>query len=171
LGTHVPAFTAAPLVGYSEGIARADRPRISSVRVKETPVPDVTEMQPFAKTVITERTFDQAVAVIEQKASEKGFRVLHTHDVAATLAEKGFPRSPLKIIEICNAKYASQVLSKDARISLMLPCPISVFVQDGKTHISTLLPSSISQFFPEAGIEQLAAEVEAIVLQIVDEAK
>jgi hypothetical protein len=53
----------------------------------------------------------------------------------------------------------------------MLPCPISVFVQQGKTHISTLLPSSISHFYPEAGIEQLAAEVEAIVLQIVDEAR
>ena len=128
-------------------------------------------MQPFEKTVITEKTFDQAVAAVEKKAAEKGFRVLHTHDVAATLAEKGFPQSPLKIIEICNAKYASQVLNKDVRISLMLPCPISVFIQQDKTHISTLLPSSISQFFPEAGIDQLAAEVEAIVLQIVEEAR
>jgi uncharacterized protein (DUF302 family) len=128
-------------------------------------------MQPFEKTVTTEKTFDQAVAAVEKKAAEKGFRVLHTHDIAATLAEKAFPRSPLKIIEICNAKYASQVLDRDVRISLMLPCPISVFVQQGKTHISTLLPSSISHFYPEAGIEQLAAEVEAIVLQIVDEAR
>lgn len=128
-------------------------------------------MQPFEKTVITEKTFDQAVAAVEKKAMEMGFRVLHTHDVAATLAEKGFPRSPLKIIEICNAKYASQVLNRDVRISLMLPCPISIFVQEDKTHISMLLPSSISQFFPEAGIEQLAVDVEAIVLQIVDEAR
>ena len=90
-------------------------------------------------------------------------------DVAATLAEKGFPRSPLKIIEICNAKYDSQALNRD--VSLMLPCPISVFIEQDKTHISTFLPSSISQFFPEAGIEQLSAEVEAIVLQIVDESR
>lgn len=128
-------------------------------------------MQPFEKTVTTDKPFEQAVSAVETKAAEKGFRVLHTHDVAATLAEKGFPREPLKIIEICNAKYASRVLNRDVRISLMLPCPISVFVQQDKTHISTLLPSSISQFFPEAGIEQLAAEVEAIVLQIVDESR
>lgn len=75
-------------------------------------------MQPFEKSVTTEKTFDQAVAAVEMKAAEKGFRVLHTHDVAATLAEKGFPRSPLKIIEICNAKYASQVLDRDVRIDL-----------------------------------------------------
>jgi uncharacterized protein (DUF302 family) len=128
-------------------------------------------MSHFEKTVMTDKGFAEAVLAVEKKAVEKGFRVLHTHDVAATLAEKGFIREPLKIIEVCNAKYASQVLDKDVKISLMLPCPISVYVQDGKTHISTLLPTSIAQFFPKAGIERLAAEVEAIVLQIVDEAR
>ena len=128
-------------------------------------------MTTFEYTVTTEKAFEEAVLAIEKKAGEKGFRVLHTHDVAATLAEKGYPREPLKIIEICNAKYASQVLSKDVKISLMLPCPISVFVEAGKTQISTLLPSSIVQFFPQSGIESLASEVERIVLQIVEEAR
>jgi len=128
-------------------------------------------MKAFERTVTTGKTFDDAVAAIEKKSAEKGFRVLHTHNVAATLAEKGFPLAPLKIIEICNAKYASQVLNKDVKISLMLPCPISVYVKDGKTHISTLLPSSIAQFFPEAGIDDLASEVEKIVVSILEEAE
>lgn len=128
-------------------------------------------MKAFEHTVTTNKTFDGAVLAIEKKSAEKGFRVLHTHDVAATLAEKGFPREPLKIIEICNAKYASQVLNKDVKISLMLPCPISVYVQNGKTEISTLLPSSIADFFPHAGIEGLAAEVESVVLRIIEEAR
>lgn len=126
-------------------------------------------MKPFERTVTTEKSFDEAVSAIERKAAEKGFRVLHTHDVAATLAEKGFPREPLKIIEICNARYANQVLNRDVRVSLMLPCPISVYVQRGRTHITTLLPTSIAEFFPQAGIENLASEVEAIVLNIVEE--
>lgn len=128
-------------------------------------------MRAFEHTVTTEKSFEEAVKAVETKAAERGFRVLHTHDVAATLAEKGFPREPLKIIEICNAKYASQVLNKDVKVSLMLPCPISVYVQAGKTHISTLLPSSIAEFFPQAGIEGLASEVESVVLKIVDEAR
>ena len=128
-------------------------------------------MKAFERTVTTEKTFEEAVLAIERKSTEKGFRVLHTHDVAATLAEKGFPREPLKIIEICNAKYASQVLNKDVKISLMLPCPISVYLQGGKTEISTLLPSSIADFFPRAGIEGLAAEVESAVLKIIEEAR
>lgn len=128
-------------------------------------------MDAFEKTVTTGKSFDEAVAAVEQKAAEKGFRVLHTHDVAAMLAEKGFPREPLKIIEICNARYASQVLAKDVKISLMLPCPISVYTRQGQTHISTLLPTSLVQFFPRAGIEQIAAEVERIVLEIIEEAR
>ena len=128
-------------------------------------------MKTFEHTVTTERSFDEAVTAIEKKTGEKGFRVLHTHDVAATLAEKGFKRQPLKIIEICNAKYANQVLEKDVKLSLMLPCPISVYVERGKTHISTLLPSSIVEFFPHASIESLASEVEEIVLKIVEESR
>lgn len=127
-------------------------------------------MNKFEQTVTTDKSFDEVVSAIEQKAAENGFRVLHTHDIAATLTEKGFPRQPLKVIEICNAKYASKVLEKDVKISLMLPCPISVYAKDGKTHISTMLPSSIAQFFPHAGIEGIAAEVESIVLKIIKDA-
>ena len=88
-------------------------------------------MKEFERTVITNKSFEEAVASIEKKSAEKGFRVLHTHDVAATLEEKGFPREPLKIIVVCNTRYASQVLNKDVKLSLMLPCPISVYIQRG----------------------------------------
>jgi uncharacterized protein (DUF302 family) len=128
-------------------------------------------MKEFELTVTSDKTFENAVAAVEQEAAENGFRVLHTHDVAATLTEKGFPCEPLKIVEICNARYASQVLAKDVKISLMLPCPISVYVAEGKTHISTMLPTSIIEFFPHAGIEELATAVEQIVVQIVEQAR
>jgi uncharacterized protein (DUF302 family) len=128
-------------------------------------------MENFDYTVETNKTFDEAVSAIEAKSKEKGFGVLHIHDVKATLAAKGFDREPLKIIEICNAKYASQVLTKDIKISLMLPCPISVYVEGGKTYISTLRPKVISDFYPRADIQSMAEEVDRVVLSIVDESK
>jgi len=128
-------------------------------------------MEKFDYTVATTKTVDEAVATIEAKSKEKGFSVLHIHDVSATLEGKGFRREPLKIIEICNAKYASQVLDKDIKISLMLPCPISVYEEKGKTFISTLRPKIIADFYPEADIKSLADEVDGIVLGIVDESK
>jgi len=95
-------------------------------------------MNKFQYTVASSKSFDAAVSAIEQKAAEKGFRVLHTHDFAGTLAEKGFTREPLKLVEICNARYANEVLNKDISIALMLPCPIAVYTKDGKTFIGTM---------------------------------
>lgn len=128
-------------------------------------------MQKFDYTVETKKSFDEAVSAIEAKSKEKGFGVLHIHDVKATLASKGFDSVPLKVIEICNAKYASEVLSKDIKISLMLPCPISVYVENGRTYISTLRPRVIADFYPEAEIKSIAEEVDEIVLSIVEESK
>lgn len=128
-------------------------------------------MDKFDYTVETTKSVDEAVAVIETKAQEKGFRVLHVHDVKATLAAKGFEIEPMKIVEICNAKFASQVLAKDKKISLMLPCPVSVFVEAGKTYISALKPRVIADYYPDANVESIATEVERIVLELVDEIK
>ncbi|PKO11565.1 MAG: hypothetical protein CVU39_28565, partial [Chloroflexi bacterium HGW-Chloroflexi-10] len=66
-------------------------------------------MEKFDYTVETTKGVEEAVAAIEAKAQEKGFRVLHVHDVQTTLAAKGFEIEPMKIVEVCNAKFASQV--------------------------------------------------------------
>jgi uncharacterized protein (DUF302 family) len=125
----------------------------------------------FEHTVETKKSFAEAVQAVEREAAGHGFRVLHVHDVAADLAEKGFQREPLKIIEICNARFANEVLKKEIRAALMLPCPITVYQQEGKTFLSTLLPEVIASFYPEAGIESVAADVQKIVVEIVEKAK
>jgi len=128
-------------------------------------------MQQIDYTFVTQKSFAAAVAAVEAQAALKEFKVLCTHDVQATLASKGIARDPLKIIEICNASYVSRVLAKDIKISLMLPCPISVYVENEKVYISALRPRVMADFYPDAGIEKLAEEVDRIVLSIVDAAR
>jgi len=128
-------------------------------------------MSQFDYTVRTTKDFDQAVAEIERLIPEKGFKVQHIHDVQQTLASKGFERGPLKIIETCNAKYADQVLRKNALISLMMPCKINVWREDNQTVISTLRPIVLKDFFPEDELESFALEVDRILCAIIDEVK
>lgn len=125
----------------------------------------------FDYTVETTRTFDESVAAVERSLSEHGFRVQFVHDVQATLAEKGFARDPLTIIETCNAKHAHAVLRADPKIALMLPCPVVVYEQDGRRYISTLKPSVIGEFYPHADIGDAAAEVERVLTAVIDEAR
>lgn len=121
-------------------------------------------------TVVTTKSFDEAVAAVTDAAAANGFRVQFVHDVAATLAEKGFDREPVTIVEMCNAKYAAETLARDIKIGLMLPCPVMVYSEDGAVFISAMRPSLISTFFPAAQLEEIAAEVERKIVAIVDAA-
>jgi uncharacterized protein (DUF302 family) len=128
------------------------------------------QTQPFDYTIDSSLSLEDAVAAVERATAENAFRVLHVHDVAATLAEKGFQREPMRIVEVCNAKHAYAVLAADPKIALMLPCRIVVWTEAGRTKVSTVLPSVISAFYPGAGIEETAAQVERVLVAIIDAA-
>lgn len=128
-------------------------------------------MQQFDYTVESSKGFDEAVAAVQEKSREKGFNVLAVHDVKGTLESKGFSREPMKIVEICNAKYVDRILHRDVKTALMLPCPVVVYVEKEKVLISTLRPLAIADFYPSPGIREIAAEVDQIVISIVDEAR
>lgn len=126
-------------------------------------------MKNLAYTVSTAKSVDEAVRAVEQNTAARGFRLLYVHDIDGILAQKGFQREPLKIVEICNAKYSAEVLEKDVTAAIMLPCPIVVYRQNDETLISTMKPSAIAGFFPGKSLEFVAEQVEATVLSIVDD--
>lgn len=125
----------------------------------------------FDYTVITKKSFNEAVRSVSEETKKAGFRVLYIHDVTATLAEKNFQIEPLKIIEICNAKSAYAVLQADIKIGLCLPCKINVYQKEGQIYISGMRPIILSQFFPQADLGNLPAEVDAIIRGIIEKAK
>lgn len=125
----------------------------------------------FDYTVETNKTFDKAVALVEQETAKAGFKVLYIHDVQKTLGAKGFKIEPFKIIEICNAKSAYTVLQADALLGLCLPCKINVYVKQNKTFISGMRPIILSQFFPQIDLGNLPEEVDTIIRDIINNAK
>ncbi len=118
----------------------------------------------------TTKSFDKVVANLERLSPEQNFRVLHVHDVKATLAEKGFERGPLKIIEICNAGFADKALAVDVAVALFMPCKFVVYESENKTHVSLGRPTIISQLLDSPGLAELAADVEARLKKILQAA-
>lgn len=116
------------------------------------------------------KDFDATVAAVIAETEAANFRVQFVHDVSATLAEKGFERERVTIVELCSAKYAHAVLAADVRIGLMLPCPIMVFAEGPKVMISTMKPTLIAAFFPEADLGSVPSDVEAVITGIVQRA-
>lgn len=125
----------------------------------------------FDYTVTTGKDFNAALASVQEEIGKAGMRVLHVHNVQATLAEKGITRDPYRIVEFCNAKYASAFLNADPKIGLCMPCKINVYVHDGKVILSGMRPIVLTQFFPNADLGEKPQEVDAIVRTIIDKAK
>ncbi|ALM10467.1 MAG: hypothetical protein PeribacterA2_1112 [Candidatus Peribacter riflensis] len=125
----------------------------------------------FDYTVTTAKDFAAASSSVLEEIAKAGMRVLHVHDLQASLAEKGIHRDPYKIVEFCNAKYSSEFLRADPKIGLCMPCKINVYVHEGKVFLSGMRPIALSQFFPQADLGDKPQEVDAIVRAIIDKAK
>jgi uncharacterized protein (DUF302 family) len=129
------------------------------------------ETMNLAYVVESNRGFDELVEDVQKKTAENGFKVLYVHDVQKTLKDKGFTFPGYKIIEVCNAKLAHAVLQADRNIGLMMPCKINVYERDGKRYVAGMLPTLISEFFPNASLGNAPEEVEKVIKKIIDEVK
>jgi uncharacterized protein (DUF302 family) len=122
--------------------------------------------------VDSDKPFDRAVTDLQRSVAAHGFSVLHIHALSDTLASKGHPiDKQVAVLEVCNAGIASQMLCRDATISLALPCRVAVFEHGGGTRLGTIAPTSILAGFdiePEG--ELVAADVERTLRRILADA-
>ena len=128
------------------------------------------DIRDFAYIVETEKNFDDAVVSVLKAVEQKGWSLFQVYDVKERLAAKGFNQKPLKIIEMCSAKYANQFLNKNRLISLCMPCKVNVVDDEGRVKIIGMKPTMISQFFPEVEEEE-AREAEKDIIDIIELAK
>lgn len=128
-------------------------------------------MENFDFTVSTKKDFKSAVDSVISETEKAGFRVLYVHDVQETLSKKGFVIEPLKIIEICNAKNAYEVLQMDLRMGLLLPCKINVYQKEGVIYISGMKPSVMKDVFKGLNLDDLFNKVEEVITTIINKAK
>jgi uncharacterized protein (DUF302 family) len=120
----------------------------------------------------TDKPFDQAVEDLDAAVKRNNFGVLHVHDLGGTLRSKGIDfKEQCKVFEVCNPVQAAKVLATDMRLNMALPCRISVFTDGGQTRIGLIKPARmLSALSDEAALLEVADEVEAKTIQMVDEA-
>ena len=128
------------------------------------------DIEDFAYTVGTEKSFDEAVVSVLKAVEQKGWSLFQIYDIKERLAAKGFVQEPLKIIEICSGKYANQFLDKNRLVSLCIPCKINVLEENGKVKIVGMKPTMISRLFPEVSQKDVE-EVEKEIKEIVDNSR
>lgn len=121
----------------------------------------------------TEKPFEQAVADLDAAVKAHQFGVLHVHDIGNTLRGKEMEfTEECKVFEVCSPAQATKVLSIDLRINMALPCRISVYTENGTTKIGMIKPEQmLNALSDDAGLAEIAREVEEVTIQMIEEAK
>ena len=123
--------------------------------------------------VESKKSFEQASTDLEAAVKNHKFGVLHVHDLGATLRSKGVEfAEQCKVFEVCNPSQAAKVLATDMRLNMALPCRISVYTEKNKTMIGLIKPMQmLSALSQDPTLIQVAKEVEADTIKMIDEAK
>lgn len=103
--------------------------------------------------------------------SRHQFGVLGVHDLRQAMNNKGVDfDNEVFVYEVCNPHKAKAVLSANGAISTALPCRISVYRQGGEFRLATMLPTAMMQAFGDESLQDVAREVEAALVAIMNEA-
>lgn len=121
----------------------------------------------FTKTV--DVPFDRAIDAVTEALAEKGFGVLTTIDVKATLKKKlDVEFRPYTILGACNPNFAYQALQHEDKIGTMLPCNVIVQQRDdGKVEVSAVDPVASMQSIDNPELGSIAEQVRALLQEMI----
>ena len=121
----------------------------------------------FSKTL--EMPFDHAIKHVTDALAVKGFGVLTTIDVRATMKKKlDVEFRPYTILGACNPEFAHKALQIEDMIGTMLPC--NVVVQEigkGLVQISAVDPVASMMAVKNPKLATIAGDVRDLLQQVV----
>jgi uncharacterized protein (DUF302 family) len=122
----------------------------------------------FSKTIAL--PMDRAIEHVTAALAAKGFGVLTTIDISATLKKKlGVDFRPYVILGACNPGFAYKALQQESRIGTMLPCNVILQqVEQGQVEVSAVDPMASMQGVNNPGLATIAGEVRGLLKQAVD---
>ena len=123
----------------------------------------------FAKTL--DLPFAEAIQRVTEGLAAKGFGVLTTIDVRATMKKKlDVDFRPYTILGACNPQFAYQALQNEDKIGTMLPC--NVVVQEiggGKVEVAAVDPVASMAAVGNPNLVSVAGHVRDLLKQVVAE--
>lgn len=115
--------------------------------------------------------FDAAIDKATAALGEKGFGVLTTIDVKATLKKKlDVDFRPYTILGACNPQFAYEALQSEDKIGTMLPCNVLVQELDsGEVEVSAVDPIASMQSIDNPQLGSIATEVRSLLKEVVED--
>lgn len=123
----------------------------------------------YAFTKTLDMPFDQAIAHVTEALKAKGFGVLTTIDVKATMKAKlDKDLAPYTILGACNPGFAYKALQAEKLIGTMLPCNVIVReTEPGKSEVAAVDPIASMQAIENPALAEIAGEVQGMLKDMV----
>lgn len=93
--------------------------------------------------------FDDTIAAIQSAMEQEGWASPGTIDLNKSLAKHGESLEPrVKVVQLCKAPYAKEVLESDRYVSCLMPCAIAVWEDDnGQVMVSKMNTGLMGKMF------------------------
>lgn len=111
--------------------------------------------------VLSDATFDEAIARVSASLGEHGFGILTSIDVQSTLKQKIGAEIPrYTVLGACNPGLAHQALQVDPGFGLLMPCSVAVAQQcDGTVAVSVVEPGALFRTLDREDLDGFAQMV------------
>ncbi len=121
----------------------------------------------FTKTL--DIPFDDAIEHVTAALGERGFGVLTTIDVKATLKKKiDVDFRPYTILGACSPSFAHQALLAEPHIGAMLPCNVIVQEVEGGVEVAAVDPVASMVSVENAALAEVATQVRTMLQEVVE---
>jgi uncharacterized protein (DUF302 family) len=118
--------------------------------------------------VVSLLSFDDAIARARELLAAEGFGVITEIDVQATFRKKlGVESPPYLILGACHAPSARRALAEAPEAGVLLPCNVTVSVENGKTVVRAMNPESVMAVVGKPALGPIGAEVGAALRRVV----
>ncbi|TNF43632.1 MAG: DUF302 domain-containing protein [Bacteroidetes bacterium] len=127
-------------------------------------------MSYFFNKVLENKSFDEALELVNLELKKEGFGVLTEIDVQDTLKKRiDVDFKKYKILGACNPHFAYKALTAEDKIGVFLPCNVIVEEhEDGKVEVAVVDPVSSMISVNNPALGSLAQEVQQKLMRVIE---
>ncbi len=125
-------------------------------------------MKDFSLKYKSKKSVNEVTTTIKNEIEKSGFKVLNELDLSEKISSAlDIDYDDYVILEVCNPKFAQEILSQKKSAGVFLPCKIALYQDGNETKIEFQKPTFISTFFYSKPIESITDKIETILNEVI----
>lgn len=127
-------------------------------------------MSYYFNTVLSGKSFEEAIEKVTAELKTEGFGVLTEIDVTSTLKNRiGADFKKYKILGACNPHFAYKALKAEDKIGVFLPCNVVVEEnEDGSVEVSVVDPVASMISVNNEALNEFATEIQQKLKRVIE---